>query len=61
MLQKLVLFLQESKQELGRVNWPTRQETIRLTLIVIGISLLISFFLGFLDFIFTYILELVLL
>jgi len=57
MLTKLISFLQESKQELKRVNWPTRQETIRLTLIVVLLSLLVSFFLGALDFLFTYLLE----
>lgn len=61
MFAKISSFLQESKQELVRVNWPTRQETIRLTIVVILISLLISFFLGALDFIFTYLLELFLL
>jgi preprotein translocase subunit SecE len=47
----------ESRQEFKRVNWPTRQETIRLTLIVIGISLLFAAFLGILDMVFTYLLE----
>jgi len=57
MLTKLVSFLQESKQELGRVNWPTKQETVKLTLVVIVMSLLVAFFLGAMDFIFTYLLE----
>jgi len=48
-----VAFLQESRQELRRVNWPTRQETVRLTLIVIGISLGLALFLGFFDYLFT--------
>lgn len=58
MFSKLVLFLRESKQELSRVNWPTRSETIRLTLVVIFMSLLVAFFLGALDFVFTYLLNL---
>ncbi|MEK9170601.1 MAG: preprotein translocase subunit SecE [Patescibacteria group bacterium] len=57
MLEKITSFLQESKQELGRVNWPTGPETTRLTLIVIIMSLFVAFFLGALDFIFTYLLE----
>ena len=61
MFTKLSSFLQESKQELMRVNWPSREETIRLTTIVIVISLLIAFFLGALDFVFAYALERILL
>lgn len=57
MFAKFISFLQESRQELGRVNWPTRQETIKLTLVVIGMSLLVAMFLGALDFAFTRLLE----
>jgi len=53
MIRKLGAFLQESRQELRRVNWPTRQETVRLTLIVIGISLGLALFLGLFDYLFT--------
>ena len=60
MFEKLTTFLEESKQELARVNWPTREETVKLTAVVIFLSLLISFFLGALDYIFTYLLELML-
>jgi preprotein translocase subunit SecE len=34
------------------VNWPTRQETTRYTIFVIGFSLATAVFLGLLDFIF---------
>ncbi len=46
----LKTFLQESKQEFGRINWPTRQETIRMVLIVTAISLFTAVFLGALDY-----------
>jgi len=36
-----------------KVNWPTRKETIRYTLIVIGISVAVAAFLGTFDFLFT--------
>ena len=35
------------------VSWPSREETIRLTGIVVGISLIVAIFIGALDFIFT--------
>ena len=53
MFQKIRSFLQESRQEFKRIYWPTFPETRRLTLIVIGLSLAVAIFLGFLDFIFT--------
>lgn len=45
-------FLRETKDELKKVVWPTRQEVIRLTLVVIAISLIVGLFLGGLDFVF---------
>jgi preprotein translocase subunit SecE len=50
--ERIKLFIFESRQELRRVNWPTREETIRLTVIVIGICLFIALFLGVFDFAF---------
>lgn len=35
--------------ELKKVTWPTRQETIRLTIVVIGISLIIALYIGIID------------
>lgn len=43
-------FLQEVKMELKRVTWPTRKETIASTVVVIILVLIISFFLGIVDF-----------
>ena len=57
MFNRIKIFIQESRRELRRVNWPTRQETKRYTLFVIGLSLVVASFLGLLDFIFVYILE----
>lgn len=45
-------FLRETKDELRKVVWPTRQEVIRLTFVVIIVSLIVGIFLGGLDFIF---------
>lgn len=56
MFSRLTSYIQESRQEFKRVNWPTRQETIRLTGMVIGLSLLFAVFLGVLDMIFNYVL-----
>ena len=57
MIAKAKLFFEESLQEFKRINWPTFAETRKLTFIVIGLSLLVALLLGFLDFIFGYLLE----
>ena len=36
-------------EELKKVTWPTKEETIRLTIIVIGISLIIGVYIGIID------------
>ena len=56
-LQNIKLFLKEVYTEGKKVDWPSRQETIRYTLIVIVISVTIAAFLGGLDFIFMGILQ----
>ncbi len=57
MLQKLKTFFAEARQELRHVNWPTRQEAIRLTLVVVGLSIMLAVFLGIFDYLFTYLLQ----
>jgi preprotein translocase subunit SecE len=42
-------FIREVQQELKKVTWPTRAETIKLTGVVIVISLIVAFFIGGLD------------
>jgi len=56
-LNRITTFLKEVKVELKKVNWPTKQETIKYTLIVIGVSLVVAIFLGGLDFIFTWLID----
>jgi preprotein translocase subunit SecE len=57
MSNRLTTFLQDSRQELKRVNWPTRKETAKYTLFVIAFSIIIAVFLGILDFGFMQIIE----
>ncbi|MEK7635161.1 MAG: preprotein translocase subunit SecE [Patescibacteria group bacterium] len=51
-------YLKETKVELSHVNWPSRKQSIIFSLIVIVISVLVAFFLGLFDFIFSRILNL---
>ena len=56
-MNKLLAFLTEAKVELLRVNWPTHQQIIRYTVLVIVISLMVALFLGSLDFLFSALVE----
>lgn len=42
-------FLHEVIAELKKVTWPTREETVKLTVVVIIISVLVGAFIGGLD------------
>lgn len=46
---KLLSFSRESRVELRKVVWPTRQETIQITLIVLVLVFLIGLFLWLVD------------
>ena len=45
-------YLRETKAEMRHVTWPTRQQTISYTLLVLGISIITGLFLGLLDYAF---------
>jgi preprotein translocase subunit SecE len=56
-MKKIFNFIVEAKAELLKVNWPTKKQTINYTLIIIAVSLVISLFLGGLDYLFSGILK----
>ena len=39
--------------ELKKVSWPSRRETMRLTLVVVGVSLIIGLYIGITDILLT--------
>jgi|TARA_B100000945_G_scaffold311917_1_gene305762 preprotein translocase subunit SecE len=41
--------IKEIYAELGRVTWPTKEETFRLSVIVISIAVVVGMFLGAID------------
>ena len=49
-LGKVTQFLREVRVELGKVTWPSRDELVGSTIIVIVLSLIMSIYIGFLDF-----------
>lgn len=58
-----VSFLKEVKEELSKVAWPNREQTIRYTTLVIIVAVGVGLFLGGLDYILTgltaYLLEII--
>jgi preprotein translocase subunit SecE len=46
----LVKYLRETRGELRKVTWPTREDSQRLSLIVIAVTIAMAIFLGLLDF-----------
>lgn len=58
MAQTPVGFLKEVRDELQKVVWPTRDEIIRLTAVVIIVSIGVGIFLGGADLILTKLVEL---
>ncbi len=50
MANRLTRYILESKEELKKVTWPTRQQVTRDTLVVIGISVAVAAFFGAVDY-----------
>jgi preprotein translocase subunit SecE len=46
-------YFKESKEELSKVTWPTKKQTIEMTIAVIVVVLVVGFYLGGLDFLLT--------
>ncbi len=52
-MSKASEYFKETKTELKHVIWPGRKMTLFYTIIVIVLSVLIAYFLGFFDFLFS--------
>ncbi len=48
----LIRYFQDTGDELRKVSWPTREQAIRLTVVVLGSTIAAAIFFGVLDFIF---------
>jgi preprotein translocase subunit SecE len=53
-------YLTESISELRKVAWPTRETVVRLTLLVIAVSVVVGAYIGVLDVVFNTMIEQVL-
>lgn len=55
---KITEYIRQTKTEMAHVNWPSRQDTIRYTVLVILVSLATAALLGLSDFVFSRLLTL---
>jgi len=53
-------FIRETRGELKKVSWPTKQEAWRLTVVVTVVTVFMAAFLGFFDWLFTRLFALIL-
>lgn len=53
-------YLKDTRGELRKVSWPTRQQATNLTLIVLAVTAVMAAFLGALDFVFAQLIRLIL-
>jgi preprotein translocase subunit SecE len=53
----IVRYIRETRSELRKVNWPSREETIRLTQIVLAVTFAMGVFLWLMDVLFSWWLE----
>jgi len=56
-MNKLINYLKAARAELGKVVWPSRKETIRYTVEVIFISVVLALFMTSIDWILNKIIE----
>lgn len=50
---RLTQYFRETRAELRKVVWPTRQEALNLTIIVVGTVVAMSIFFGAIDYLLT--------
>ena len=52
-IEKIQVFFKEVYVELRKVNWLSRNEVLRYTLVVLGVTIVVAAFLGGLDYLFS--------
>ena len=46
----LTKYLRDSKEELSKVSWPSKEQTVNSTILVVAVSIAIAAFLGSIDY-----------
>ena len=55
----IIRYFKETRAELRKVNWPSRQEALNLTLIVVVFTVSMAALLGIIDYIFAWVFGLI--
>ena len=55
---KITEYIKQTRSEMSHVTWPSRQQTIRFTTLVIVMSIITALILGIADFVFSKLLTL---
>ena len=55
----IVGYIKETRAEIRKVSWPTREEATNLTLIVLAVTVVMAMFLGLIDFLFANLIRLI--
>jgi preprotein translocase subunit SecE len=56
-MQKILNYFGEVRAELVKVTWPTREQTLNMTWLVVGVSIVVALYLGILDAVFQRLVE----
>lgn len=56
-MNRFVNYVRDTRGELSHVSWPTRAQAIAFTVIVIAVSVAVSVYLGFFDYVLTLVLQ----
>lgn len=48
-----IKFIHQVREELAKVSWPNRKDTLNMTVIVLGVSVAVGLYVGGLDAVFT--------
>ncbi len=52
-MTQVITYVKNSIEEMKKVQWPTKKQTIRLTALVIGVSVSVGLYVSGLDYLFT--------
>jgi preprotein translocase subunit SecE len=58
-MSKIISYFKETRSEMRYVNWPTKKQTVLFTALVVLISLATAAYLGIFDFVFSWLLKLI--
>ena len=50
----LLNYFRESREEMRKITWPSKQDTMKYSIVVIGLCLILAFFFAGLDFVLSF-------